>query len=149
MDNQQRITSFITKKTPEMEDEECKEGKISEQLVKTEEVKEKPTKFLSLKPHNKDSQETTQQKQRAKQPPLNSVSDLQQFLARKKKEREERQKIGHENNKTETPQQKTTLVRKMLPSNIVTLEDESLRHSVKPCAYNSCRAVNSEGDDQV
>ena len=73
------------------------------------------------------SQANKQQHPRANRNPINSITDLKDFLARKKREREEKLNLGSTLLENKNPPTKTTEIVQMLPSPNANLEDEFKR----------------------
>ena len=96
------------------------------------------------------SQANKQQHPRANRNPINSITDLKDFLARKKREREEKLSLSLgstflEKLENRNSPSKTTQLVGMFPSPTTKLEDDSERLAMKQCATDSCNAVNNKG----
>ena len=103
-------------------------------------------KTLSKNPLTKVSQENKPPKTKAKNPEINSISDLKEFLAWKKREREEKSGVGPVKTEDKKTHPKTTQVAKLFPSLINETEDDSVRQLSNPCALTGSRALNQMGD---
>ena len=81
-----------------------------------------------------------------KTPEINSITDLKEFLAKKRREREEKSGVGPLKTEDRKTHPKTTHVEELLPSPIIETEDDSVRQFSNPCALTSSRAQNQMGD---